>query len=279
MDSAGLQLFLALPDAELRRYSFALLSARHQGVVRPFSGLSAFLDAAPQSGGRADDTAAGVLVAAIDSEGAAGCDTPALLGHAMRSRPGVVALAVAERVTTTDLAPLLRAGLGGLVTAGAPGAVARDIADLAPALLARAGALAQQRAARDQLSQLTGREADVLAAIAAGETSKESGRRLGISPRTVEVHRASLMRRLDASSTAALLHLHFLASLDAKSALWAPASAPPSWLPDDAVGADAGPAASRVAARAMAPGRTAARVAVAAVRARSAALRQAGSRD
>ena len=39
-----------------------------------------------------------------------------------------------------------------------------------------------------------------------GLTSKEIGRTLGISHRTVEIYRARLMRKYDASTTADLVH-------------------------------------------------------------------------
>jgi DNA-binding NarL/FixJ family response regulator len=43
---------------------------------------------------------------------------------------------------------------------------------------------------------LTGREREVLQLVAEGHTSSEIGARLALSPRTVETHRASLMRKL-----------------------------------------------------------------------------------
>ena len=45
---------------------------------------------------------------------------------------------------------------------------------------------------------LTPRERDVLARIADGDTSKEAALSLGISPRTVEIHRGHIMRKLGA---------------------------------------------------------------------------------
>jgi RNA polymerase sigma factor (sigma-70 family) len=59
----------------------------------------------------------------------------------------------------------------------------------------------------DPLEKLTPREREVLVGIARGLTSKEIGAEFNISPRTVETHRASLMRKLDLRSIALLTQL------------------------------------------------------------------------
>src|SRR3546814_3183047 len=75
----------------------------------------------------------------------------------------------------------------------------------------RRRALAAHRDAETRLAALTPRERDILASIAAGLGNKAIARRLDLSPRTVEVHRANIMRRAGAANVAELLRLAFIA--------------------------------------------------------------------
>jgi FixJ family two-component response regulator len=54
---------------------------------------------------------------------------------------------------------------------------------------------------------LTPREREVLQQIASGASNKEAGRTLGISPRTIEVHRARIMEKLGAKNAADLVRI------------------------------------------------------------------------
>lgn len=56
-----------------------------------------------------------------------------------------------------------------------------------------------------EFERLTPRERDVLAAVLEGDGNKEIGRRLGISHRTVEIHRGRAMAKLNASSPTELI--------------------------------------------------------------------------
>ena len=54
---------------------------------------------------------------------------------------------------------------------------------------------------------LTPREREVLGLISGGQSNKEAGRQLGISPRTIEVHRARIMEKLGARNAADLVRI------------------------------------------------------------------------
>jgi two-component system, LuxR family, response regulator FixJ len=60
--------------------------------------------------------------------------------------------------------------------------------------------------------RLTRREHEVLAQITGGCSNKEAGRHLGISPRTIEVHRARIMEKLGAKNAADLVRIVLSAS-------------------------------------------------------------------
>ena len=54
---------------------------------------------------------------------------------------------------------------------------------------------------------LTRREREVLEQFTAGASNKEAGRTLGISPRTIEDHRANIMKKLGAKNAAVLVRI------------------------------------------------------------------------
>jgi PAS domain S-box-containing protein len=75
------------------------------------------------------------------------------------------------------------------------------LAAIASALAGVQDAMVADRAselARIHIAEMTPREREVLLGLVAGETGKVIARRLGISPRTVELHRARVMERLGA---------------------------------------------------------------------------------
>lgn len=69
----------------------------------------------------------------------------------------------------------------------------------------------EQQEAQQQIAHLTNRERDVLMGLVQGHLNKQVAYDLDISPRTVEVHRANIMRKLEVHSLSELLHIAFLA--------------------------------------------------------------------
>ena len=65
-------------------------------------------------------------------------------------------------------------------------------------------AAVQDQAATDRLGDLTSREREILLRVARGRTNREAAAELGISVRTVETHRDSLMRKLGIHTVAGL---------------------------------------------------------------------------
>lgn len=71
----------------------------------------------------------------------------------------------------------------------------------------RKGKEAKERAPTHATDVLTAREREILVHIAQGKTNREIGAELGISTRTVEAHRDSLMRKLGIRTVAGLTRL------------------------------------------------------------------------
>ena len=67
--------------------------------------------------------------------------------------------------------------------------------------------------AKAKLTNLTPRETEVLDCLVAGLTNKGIAQALSISPRTVEIHRAHMMEKLEADSLSSALRLAFLAGM------------------------------------------------------------------
>lgn len=66
---------------------------------------------------------------------------------------------------------------------------------------------------QEVFATLSPREHEVLRSVLAGSTNKVIARQFGISPRTVEVHRANLMMKVSASSLSELVRMALLAGL------------------------------------------------------------------
>ncbi len=68
-----------------------------------------------------------------------------------------------------------------------------------------------------RISLLTPRERDVLEQLVIGRPNKLIGYELGISPRTVEIHRARVMQKMSAQSLSHLVRIALAAGIDPES--------------------------------------------------------------
>ncbi len=69
----------------------------------------------------------------------------------------------------------------------------------------------ERDAAQVRLSLLTSREEGVLALLLSGRTNKEVARQLGLSPRTVEIHRKNILAKTGTSNLIELGQLYYIA--------------------------------------------------------------------
>jgi two-component system, LuxR family, response regulator FixJ len=102
---------------------------------------------------------------------------------------------------------------------------------------------AQARVAAS-FGSLSAREVEVLRLVVAGKPNKQTGSALGISPKTVEVHRKNIMRKLDVRTVAELVRLAVSAGLAVEPPNSLAASQPPApQQPPTSPAGDAAPTA------------------------------------
>jgi FixJ family two-component response regulator len=187
------------------RQRLSLLLGRAGYEVQPFDAARAFLDAAPA-------LVPGCVVVDFATSGAMG---PLVVRELKARRIGLPVVAVGES----------RGDVGAAVQAMKAGAVDwleapyGDDAMLAAVASALAGAVEAAEGdhaaelARTRIAALSGREREVLERLLAGGTNKTIARGLGLSPRTVEIHRAHVMESLGARTLADLVLLATAAGL------------------------------------------------------------------
>ena len=134
------------------------------------------------------------------------------IGRVRALSPSTKVLVLSMHAAPEFVRPALRAGALGYVVKGA------GLDDLVTAIRtvaagerfldaqANASSLNEdfEPESADDLDRLTPREREVLQLVAEGFTNREIGERIGIAAKTVDVHRTSLMKKLDLHSAAAL---------------------------------------------------------------------------
>lgn len=181
--------YLIGPDCEQREACAAILRAAGQRVT-VFTSEDAFLDVA------------GVLTpGCVVVRPAASSADPFRLARLLKARR-IRMPVIVETVLGGDVALAIKgmkAGAADILEA--PAAPEVLTAAVSAALAGMREAAEEDRtaeAARVQIAMMSEREREVLEGLLAGGTNKTIARELGISPRTVESHRARLMERLGA---------------------------------------------------------------------------------
>lgn len=197
-------IFLVDDDEGLRRaLTFLLRTAGY--AVKDFTSARDFLD----SGVNSENAC---LVTDIRMPGMDGLELQAALPERY---PGLPVILMTGHGDVPLAVRAMRAGaFDFLEKPFADGTLLSSIALALEKASARSTGQRAAEAARAALATLTQREHEVMALLAAGNTSKEIGRALGISDRTVEVHRARVMEKMGAHSIAELVRAALLTKSD-----------------------------------------------------------------
>lgn len=202
MNDAGGHIHLVLPDPIERAACFRVLAGAGGRIVRSFASADAWLEAEADHQG-------GILLFHWRQPGAT--SGAALLGR-VAGQADMTIFVAADHLTIAESRAILRGGAHDLLPAPLdPRLVRRAVDQSLGDWRMRQDALDRHREAEARLAALTPRERDILHAIAAGLGNKAIARQLELSPRTVEVHRANIMRRAGAGNVAELLWLQFIA--------------------------------------------------------------------
>lgn len=188
-------------DADVRDALSASLSVRGL-TLETYPSAQAFLDALPQAAG-------GCIVTDVQMPGMTGLDLLGVLRDRLHDFPVIV---LTGRADVPMAVEALKQGASDFLEKPVDGEVVFGVVQ---AVLARAAGAAQLAGQRSEFQRRVGalspRERNVLEGLVAGKSNKLIARDLGISPRTVEAYRASLMIKMQAESLSDLVRMSLLA--------------------------------------------------------------------
>jgi two-component system, LuxR family, response regulator FixJ len=174
-----------------------LNSTRHAEI---YESISEFLSRDPDSG----------LVMAAEQE------SLSLLAAISDGSCAIPVVFYGARPDPKDVSVAVRAGALDFLTWPQPDFdLIADLERLVGEAQQRQKAFFQIQDAKRRVNTLTSREKEVLEKLARGNSNKQTAAEICISDRTVEIHRANAMRKLNAATTAEAVRLAICAGLDA----------------------------------------------------------------
>jgi two-component system response regulator FixJ len=194
-------IFIVDDDAAIRDSLRMMLEVAGY-TVRDFASAQSFLSDADMQGG--------CLIVDIRMPGMGGLE---LQEELVRRKANIPVIVITGHGDVPLAVRAMRAGAADFVEK--PFDEQRMLQSIADAL--EAGQRAQSRAAeakaaRDLLDLLTPREREILDQLVKGHANKVVAHQLGISPRTVEIHRASIMEKLHARNLSNVVRTALAAS-------------------------------------------------------------------
>ena len=193
-------------DEEAVRKSLAFLLTMSGFTVRVHDSATAFLAAAPSIRN-------GCLITDLRMPDLSGVELLRRLSEIGAAMPSIVITGHGDVPMAVDA---MKAGALDFIEKPFEEDVLIEAIKRAAAQLARTNGGEDVSAIRARLELLSEREREVLAAVVAGHANKTIAYDLSISPRTVEVHRANVMSKMDAKSLPELVRMAIAAGFGPK---------------------------------------------------------------
>ena len=154
-----------------------------------------------------------------------GMHTPEIARRVRESSPATKLVLASERHDRALLMAALRQGIDGFILKAGPvnqlcesfEAVLRGEVYVSRAFADRMSMPNSPSSSNTRLASLTSREYQVYTMLVEGVRAKEIANRLALSPKTVDTHRASLMRKLELYDVASLVKFSIFSKVDAKA--------------------------------------------------------------